>query len=549
MRLPKRVGLVCWVGLNLVACRAVELPALPEEPAVLDASDPRGQADDAGTPEGDAGAVAGDAGAALADAGPSWPGLDALPEPAGPIVGAVPTGMKSTKAVLGALAEATVHVRPDQRHAAVICEDTTAVTVVLDAVVPTLLGATAKVDVLQLDDSSATVRLDPETATELTLVHSSGRVLTVRVHCLPSDFPRYTFTRTQPAAPGSYVFGNIPAAGEGRFLIVLDGYGVPAWYQRVPVTLAQVGLLGPGRLVTIPLNTIPFGQVGGATAEVLDLRSAVIEQVSTSGVPLDFHEAAPTPDGHLLLLSYPVVTDVPSVDPTDPQRPLADCVIQEVDLQGQLHWSWRFSEHLNVGQESTTFGNETVGGQLVSDPLHCNSVEPLPNGDVLLSARHTDALYRISRATGEVVWKLGGTPTTLAQRHLQLVHDTNGGFFRQHDARVLPDGRLRLFDNHQPLAGFTRALFLELDEVAGEAHVAAELPGPASAAMGSVRESHAEGTLVSWGWVFHHAFTDYDAAGKERARLEYVNGSMNYRTVYAPPELLDPAAIATELVR
>jgi hypothetical protein len=37
-------------------------------------------------------------------------------------------------------------------------------------------------------------------------------------------------------------------------------------------------------------------------------------------------------------------------------------------------------------------------------------VEPDSDG-LILSLRHTDAIYRISRSDGNVVWKLGGTTT------------------------------------------------------------------------------------------------------------------------------------------
>lgn len=46
----------------------------------------------------------------------------------------------------------------------------------------------------------------------------------------------------------------------------------------------------------------------------------------------------------------------------------------------------------------------------VYDLVHANALEQ--NGDgLLLSLRHTDAIYRFDRATGAIEWKLGGTAT------------------------------------------------------------------------------------------------------------------------------------------
>jgi uncharacterized protein (UPF0248 family) len=59
-----------------------------------------------------------------------------------------------------------------------------------------------------------------------------------------------------------------------------------------------------------------------------------------------------------------------------------------------------------------------------------NSVEELPNGDILASYRPTSTVIRISRDTGKIVWKLG--PPMLAG---------------QHAPTLLPSGNVLIFDN------------------------------------------------------------------------------------------------------
>lgn len=56
-----------------------------------------------------------------------------------------------------------------------------------------------------------------------------------------------------------------------------------------------------------------------------------------------------------------------------------------------------------------------------------NSVEKTSNGDYIISARHTNAIYRISGVDGRIIWRLGGTNSSFRQ-------DFN--FSSQHDARV-----------------------------------------------------------------------------------------------------------------
>lgn len=57
-----------------------------------------------------------------------------------------------------------------------------------------------------------------------------------------------------------------------------------------------------------------------------------------------------------------------------------------------------------------------------------NSVEKYPAGDYLLSIRHTNAIYRVSQATGEIIWRLGGKLSDF---------DQNFNFSAQHDARIV----------------------------------------------------------------------------------------------------------------
>lgn len=63
-----------------------------------------------------------------------------------------------------------------------------------------------------------------------------------------------------------------------------------------------------------------------------------------------------------------------------------------------------------------------------------NSVDKNPDGDYLVSARHTDTIYKISGTNGEIIWRFGGKTT-------DFVHDGGLNFSKQHDARFLESNR------------------------------------------------------------------------------------------------------------
>ena len=76
------------------------------------------------------------------------------------------------------------------------------------------------------------------------------------------------------------------------------------------------------------------------------------------------------------------------------------------------------------------------------DPYHINSLEPDGN-DVVMSFRHLDAVYSVSKTDGTVEWKLGGVARAESLTVLNDPVAATGDTFRgQHDARILSDGTL-----------------------------------------------------------------------------------------------------------
>jgi hypothetical protein len=97
----------------------------------------------------------------------------------------------------------------------------------------------------------------------------------------------------------------------------------------------------------------------------------------------------------------------------------------ELTPAGKTVWEWRTWEHLDPAADgiAEVQAPRTMWAQ-------GNSVEELPNGDILASYRPTSTVIRISRDTGKIVWKLG--PPMLAG---------------QHAPTLLPSGNVLIFDN------------------------------------------------------------------------------------------------------
>src|SRR6266851_7056099 len=76
--------------------------------------------------------------------------------------------------------------------------------------------------------------------------------------------------------------------------------------------------------------------------------------------------------------------------------------LAEVTRAGQTVWEWRTWEHLDPVADSIAEvqAPRTLWAQ-------GNSVEELPDGDILASYRPTSTVIRISRKTENILWKLG----------------------------------------------------------------------------------------------------------------------------------------------
>jgi Arylsulfotransferase (ASST) len=217
----------------------------------------------------------------------------------------------------------------------------------------------------------------------------------------------------------------------------------------------------------------------------------------SDGLRTDLHEFLLTDHGTALLSAYePVQADLSALGGPSSGWVLQG-VVQEVDVEsGQVVFDWRSLDH--VGIEETYQPLEGDGTRKRPfDYLHLNSIDAAPDGDLVISARNTCALYRLSRAGGAVVWRLGG-------RRSDFGLGPGARFWWQHDARVLGPDRLSLFDDASspPKERESRGLILKLDHAGGRATVERQYRHPARLLadnQGSMQSLPGGRTLVGWG--------------------------------------------------
>ncbi len=363
------------------------------------------------------------------------------------------------------------------------------------------------------------------------------------IRCLPHDFPALRLTLHPEAGaptPGYYLLGNVNMAPNGRaYAFAVDGNGVPVWYQAT----ANGG--GPSDVDNVLPATISY-DCGGGEFTLLDLVAGTTSYVEPSGVPLDLHELRYLPNGDYLMIADPVRTgvDLTGLGTFGANEDIMGCVIQEVDPTGAKVWQWDAWDHFDPVKDTRfpTLAGTRNGVQVV-DVFHCNSIDVDEDGDLLVSARHMDSVFMISKASGAILWKMGGaTYTKDGAPYIAVANDPLTSFYRQHDARLLPGCQLSMFDDQTGKPGPARAVIYSYDLVALKATVVWEYRGAGSSAkMGSFRILEDGSRVVGWGMGSDpsRAFTELDANGNDVLDFGTPGGTASYRATKIPTTAFD----------
>ncbi len=333
------------------------------------------------------------------------------------------------------------------------------------------------------------------TANQAVYVNGGGHAYTIR--CLPGDFPSYhSVVDGTPQAHG-YLVGLAPTTASHRtyYVVAFDNHGVPVWWYDNPSSPINATFYGTDQIGWWLAD--PGAGFDQGTYTIRDLTGAVKTTVGnpSAGTGLDLHDFQALPNGDYLGIQYVNATLDLSSWGLSTTQPILNCQIVELNPQGQVVWSWSTIAHIDVAAENANWHSS------VPDVIHMNSVQELGN-QIIMSARQLDAVYDINMTTGNIIWKVGGTPTP---QSLTVVGNTYPQVFSgQHDARYKSGGMLTVHDNaSQETSNSVRALRFQIDTSTHTATIEesvtdANHPGP-SPCCGSVDKLSSGNWVVYWG--------------------------------------------------
>ncbi len=324
---------------------------------------------------------------------------------------------------------------------------------------------------------------------------------------------------------------TINPVGPGGPMIV-DGRGRLVWFRQLTApdvaSNLSVARFRGRRVLTWwqgPVTTQAYGQGKGIIA---DRAYRTIAEVSAgNGYTMDIHEFRLTPEGDAVFTVYqPVLAHLPGT-PAGQMSSILDSIIQEVDIHtGLVVWEWHALGHIPLTQ------SYALGGKSASnDVFHINAIQPLRHGRFLVSARNTSAVYKLDRATGRILWRLGGKASSFRLGR-------GARFWFQHDAQALPGGRISMFDDEAgppQYAPASRGLILQLDHRRRTATVVRSFtraPDTSAQSEGSTQLLPGGDVFVGFGATGF--FSQFTSGGRMTFDAQLPDGDGSYRTLRLP---------------
>ena len=230
--------------------------------------------------------------------------------------------------------------------------------------------------------------------------------------------------------------------------------------------------------------------------------------------------------------------------------------LKELDISGpetKVVFEWNGTDH--IGADETTFRPHNFKKMCKSnwDIHHFNAIDQFPDGDYLLSSRHTSTLYKISHKTGEILWRLGGTKSDF---DLAL----NVRFTRQHHARVHSQNSTHIvvsvFDNAKGTGNnehasndHSRGLIISLNLANKKANLVAAMHHP----RGGITNSRGSNQIlpddnVFMCWAYHTLISEHAPDGRMlmEARLKKnIHTYRSYKYEWVGKPLTPPDVYAT----
>lgn len=324
--------------------------------------------------------------------------------------------------------------------------------------------------------------------------------------------------------------------------IILDEDGYLLWYGNLNSSRTQTNF-------GFNADENQFFLVGGPTPGTmyfmrLNPDLSIVDSVETLGATNgDIHEFLVNSSGNRILAGKKnQVFDLSSYtfngNPGSANTTVRCFMIQEIAPNGTLVWEWNSCDYIHPSEGYDSYGYAAS----LFDYCHGNAIEEDTDGNYLISMRHCNAIYKISRSDGSIIWQLGGKSN-------QFTFVNDSGFSGQHDIRRQADGSLSLFDNANSSSNpkVSRAVRYVMDTSLMTVNKVWEyIPSTPFFARAMGNAQFADSVwMVGFGMDFrpYPSAEVVDLSGNVLTRVEFLDSVVNYRGTIFEPTIVYPRPV------
>ncbi len=376
----------------------------------------------------------------------------------------------------------------------------------------------------------------------LTVCRCGGAVQAANGPGLPADFPELVVTQYGETAPG--VFIGWLGWWVVDYYVVLDQAGYPLFYSKTDA-MSYPGVM-PSGLISAPAVR------GFALKD--ETFTAVDSFQLSEGYNVNIHDFKVLPNGHALMMgTYRRYVDMSGIVPGGRPDALLTCdVVQEIDTDKHVLFEWHALDHIPITDSFHDLMQKSI------DYAHFNSVNLDPtDNNLLLSLRTTSDIVKVSRSTGEILWRFGGRDNDFT---FIGEHEENAPYYfvGQHSIWRFRNGNLLFFDNGNISGGgltesdrtYSRAVEYHLDETNMTATLVWEFrhdPDIKSPSGGRAQPLTNGNVLIDWGSAIPAGtpevplVTEVSPAGELVYELHYATakkGARLQKYVWNSPDLV-----------
>jgi len=275
------------------------------------------------------------------------------------------------------------------------------------------------------------VGFDPALPEKLPMIDTS---LTVLNDSLPEGFPAITITHWNDPSEGYVFISPHTYENDVFFMIILDNYATPVFYQQLPQNGGTDFKLQPNGLLTIFLYSENKFLVYNSAFEAKDTIG------TGNGYTADLHEFRYYTDEHAFLMAFdPQLVDMSLIVPGGQEDAVVTgLIVQELDENQEVVFQWRSWDHFQITDASDWI--DLTASSI--DYVHGNSIEVVSEDELMICSRNMNEVTKIDRNTGDIIWRLNG------KNNMFDFVEPADSFCVQHAIRLMPDSNnISLFDN------------------------------------------------------------------------------------------------------